>query len=143
MTTSAAISDVATLDAIIRAMYEVIAGAAGEPRDWDRFHSLYAPGARLMPIISPKGEPARVRVLSPEEFRKRVKPIFEREGFFERETGRTVEVVGAIAHVLSHYESMHAPGGEPFDRATNSMQLFFDGTRWWIVSVMWHTPRNQ
>lgn len=143
MSNSARTSDVATLDAIIRAMYDVIAGAAGQPRDWDRFHSLYAPGARLMPVISPKGEPARVRILSPEEFRQRVEPIFAREGFFERETSRSVEVIGSIAHVLSHYESRHEPGGEPFDRATNSMQLLFDGTRWWIVSVMWHTPRNQ
>lgn len=139
---SAAHSDVATLDGIIKAMYDVIAGAAGEPRDWQRFHSLYAPGARLMPIVSPKGEAAYVRVLSPEEFRKRVEPIFEKEGFFERETGRKVEMVGGMAHVLSHYESSHERGGEAFDRATNSLQLIFDGTRWWIVSVMWHTARN-
>lgn len=143
MSSSAAVSaDVATLDGIIKAMYDVIAGAAGQPRDWERFHSLYAPGARLMPIVSPKGQPAHVRVLSPEDFRKRVEPIFEKEGFFERETGRKVEMVGSMAHVLSHYESRHEPGGEPFDRATNSLQLLFDGTRWWIVSVMWHTARN-
>jgi len=135
-------SDVATLDAIIKAMYDVIAGAAGQPRDWERFHSLYAPGARLMPLVSPKDQPAHVRVLSPEEFRKRVEPIFAKESFFERETGRKVETVGPIAHVLSHYDSMHEPGGEVFDRATNSMQLFFDGTRWWIVSVMWNTARR-
>jgi hypothetical protein len=141
--TVAASADVATLDGIIKAMYDVIAGAAGQARDWERFHSLYAPGARLMPIVSPKGEPAHVRVLSPEDFRKRVEPIFEREGFFERETGRKVEMVGSMAHVLSEYESMHEPGGEPFDRATNSMQLIYDGTRWWIVSVMWHTARSQ
>jgi hypothetical protein len=38
---------------------------------------------------------------------------------------------------------MHEPGGEVFDRATNSMQLFFDGGRWWIVSVMWQTARKE
>ena len=135
--------DTVSLDGIIKAMYEVIAGAAGQARDWERFHSLYAPGARLMPIVSPTGEPAHVRVLSPEEFRKRVEPIFAKEGFFERETGRKVELAGSIAHVLSHYESLHEPGGEPFDRSTNSLQLFNDGTRWWIVSAMWNTPRSE
>jgi hypothetical protein len=100
MSSPAAVSaDVATLDAIIKAMYDVIAGHAGQPRDWDRFHSLYAPGARLMPLVSLPGQPAHVRVLSPEEFRKRVEPIFEKEGFFERETGRKVEMAGPIAHV--------------------------------------------
>lgn len=140
---AAVLLDTVSLDGIIKAMYEVIAGAAGQARDWERFHSLYAPGARLMPVVSPKGAPAHVRVLSPEEFRKRVEPIFAKEGFFERETGRKVELAGSIAHVLSHYESLHEPGAEPFDRSTNSLQLFNDGTRWWIVSVMWNTPRSE
>ena len=143
MSSSTVASDAATLDAIIQASYEVISGPAKLPRDWDRFYSLYAPGARLMPIVSPPGKPSHVRVLSPDEYRRRVEPIFETESFWERETGRQVERVGGIAHVLSHYESVREPGGEPFENGTNSMQLFFDGTRWWIVSVMWHPARNE
>ena len=135
-------ADVATLDAIIHASYEVISGPKGQARDWDRLRSLYAPGARLMPIVSPAGQPAYIRILSPDDFIERVKPIFAKEGFWERETSREVKRVGGIAHVLSEYESRHQADGEPFDRGTHSMQLFFDGTRWWIVSVMWHTARN-
>jgi len=40
--------DVASLDAIINAMYESISGPKGE-RDWDRIRSLHLPGSHLIP----------------------------------------------------------------------------------------------
>ncbi len=134
-------ADVASLDAIIRATYEVISGPAGKPREWERFRSLYAPGARLVPVIV-VGSP-HARVLSPEEYIRRVEPIFAVEDFWERETSRDEKRFGRIAHVVSHYESLRDPNGEPFERGTNSMQLFFDDVRWWIVSVMWNTARAE
>jgi hypothetical protein len=75
-------ADVGSLDAILNAMYEVISGPVGERRDWERFRNLYAPGARLMPVISPPGAAARVRVLTPEEYIRRVEPIFAQENFW-------------------------------------------------------------
>jgi hypothetical protein len=136
-------SDVGTLDGILRAMYEVISGPAGAPRDWARFRSLYLPDARLMPVVSPAGETPRVRTLSPEEYIRRVEPIFASEAFWERETSREVETFGRVAHVLSHYESLHDPDGPPFERGTNSVQLFYDDSRWWVISVLWNTARGQ
>lgn len=135
-------SDVGTLDAIVHAMYEVISGPAGQARDWNRFRSLYLPAARLIPIVSVAGEPVRARVLSPDEYIQRVEPIFAKEDFWERETSRQTETFGHVAHVLSAYESLHAPDGAPFERGTNSVQLFHDASRWWVVSVMWNTSRS-
>ena len=34
-------------------------------------------------------------------------------------------------------ESCHDAAGEPFARGINSFQLFFDGTRWWVVTIFW------
>jgi hypothetical protein len=133
-------SDVCSIDAILRASYEVNSGPAGQPRDWERFRSLFVSGARMMPVVS--GEKPAVRVLSPEEFVARVEPIFAVEDFWERETSRHVEQVGRIAHVLSHYESLRDPDGPPFEQGTNSIQLFYDNVRWWIVSIMWNTARS-
>src|SRR5450432_4263344 len=42
-------ADVASPDAILAATYDVISGPAGQQRDWDRFRSLFYPGARLIP----------------------------------------------------------------------------------------------
>ena len=134
-------SEFATLDAILDAMYEVISGPAGKPRDWARLRSLYAPGARLMPVVG--GAKPHVRVLSVDEYIRRVEPIFAKENFWERETSRQAETFGRVAHVLSAYASFRSADGEPFERGTNSVQLFFDDTRWWITSVMWNTPRSE
>ena len=134
-------ADVNTLDAILHASYAVISGPAGQQRDWDRFRTLFVPGARLMPVIS--GTEPRVRVLTPEDYIRRVESIFAKEDFWERESSRQEETIGRIAHVLSHYESLRDPNGEPFERGTNRIQLFNDGVRWWIVSILWNTARGE
>jgi hypothetical protein len=136
-------TDVATLDAILHALYEVISGPAGKPRDWDRFRSLFLPGGRLMPVVSIPEEKPYVRLLSPEDYIRRVEPIFATEDFWERELSRQVETFGQVAHVLSHYESLRSPHSAPFERGTNSLQLFYDGFRWWVVGVMWNTSRSE
>jgi len=138
----ASTTDVATLDAILHALYDVISGPAGQPRDWDRFRFLFLPGDRLMPVVFIPGERPYVRLLSPEVYVRRVEPIFATEDFWEHESSRQVETFGQVAHVLSHYESLRSPHGTPFERGTNSLQLFYDGLRWWIVSVMWNTSRS-
>ncbi len=136
-------SDVASLDAILHALYDVISGPAGQPRDWERFRSLFLPGGRLIPIICAAGGKPRARVLDLEDYIRRVDPIFATEHFWERETSRHCEILGHAAHVLSSYESLRSPNGAPFDQGTNSLQLLNDGSRWWIVSVMWNTSRTE
>ncbi len=133
-------ADVASIDAILRATYEVISGPKGQARDWQRFRSLYHPNARLMPVVG--GEKPHVRVLTPEEYIQRVEPIFATESFYERETAREVTTIGRYAHVLSHYESLRDLSSAPFESGTNSIQLFFDDARWWVLSVLWNTPRG-
>jgi hypothetical protein len=134
-------SDVASIDAIINAAYDGISGPAGEKRDWDRERSLYIPGARLIPTAMKAGGQGidlAPQVLDIDGFIARVEPFFEKEGFYEKEIARRTEQFGNIAHVWSTYESRHDPNDpEPFIRGINSIQLFNDGTRWWIVSIYW------
>ena len=135
-------SDVSTLDGILHAAYEVLSGPAGQPRDWERYRTLFIDGARLMPVVAVADRKPHVRQLTLEEYIRRVEPIFAAEDFWERETSREAEIVGRLAHVLSRYESLRDPNVEAFETGSNSMQLFFDDTRWWIVSVMWNTARS-
>ncbi len=135
-------ADVATLDAILHTLYEVISGPAGQPRDWNRFRSLFLASGRLIPVVSIPGEEPRVRFLSVEDYIHRVEPIFATEDFWEREASRQTDTFGHVAHVLSSYESLRSPTDVPFERGANSLQLFYDGSRWWIVSIMWNTSRT-
>jgi hypothetical protein len=135
-------SDVESIDAIIRAAYEVVSGKPGEQRDWDRMRSLFAPGARLIPTSRQAG----VRVpdkqppqpLDVEGYIRRVEKYFREVAFYEREIARRTEQFGQIAHAFSTYDSKHDPGdAEPFMRGVNSIQLYHDGTRWWIITIYW------
>jgi hypothetical protein len=132
-------ADVSSLDAIMKAVYDVISGDAGKPRDWDRFRTLFHKDARLIP--SGKNANTGVigaRALSPEDYIKRVEPIFAKEGFYEREKARRVEIYGNIAQVFSTYESFHSLADKkPFMRGINSFQLLNDGKRWWVITIFW------
>lgn len=130
--------DVASVDAIVAALYGVISGDSGVARDWDRFRSLFAPGARLIPVGQRQGGAAGARVLTPDEYVQASGPYLVSNGFHEREIARRSESYGQIVHAFSTYESRRrASDPQPFMRGINSIQLFNDGTRWWIATVMW------
>ncbi|HJU55208.1 MAG TPA: hypothetical protein VJ715_11575 [Pyrinomonadaceae bacterium] len=149
-------ADVASVDSILAALYDVISGPAGKKRDWDRFRSLFAPGARLIPTFArrPPGtapdapltgkEEYGARAFTPDEYMERSRPILEGQGFFEREVTRHTEQFGHILHAFSTYEARHkAEDAKPFLRGINSIQLMNDGKRWWIVTVFWEAESAQ
>jgi hypothetical protein len=130
-------ADVATMDAIIASLYDVISGPPG-PRNWDRFRSLFIPGARLIPTGRRQTGEVGSRVLTPEDYIQRSAPLLEKDGFFEREISRRLEKFGNIAHIFSTYESRHkTDDANPFARGINSIQMMNDGKRWWIVTIFW------
>jgi hypothetical protein len=139
-------ADVASPDAIMAATYDVISGPAGQQRDWDRFRSLFVPGARLIPVVPRKtGGGLDTRIITPDEYAQHADAYFQKNGFAEREISRKSERYGNIMQIFSTYESRHdAKDAQPFARGINSFQLFYDGTRWWVVTIYWleETPEN-
>ena len=128
--------DVESLDAILSAVYDVVSGPAGA-RDWDRLESLFYPEfGRLMPCADgPAG--AVVENLTPRDYQAHTGAFFAENAFYETEVARTVERFGHIAHAFSTYETRSTPDAEPFRRGINSIQLFHDGERWWVLSIVW------
>ena len=139
-------ADVASPDAIIAAVYDVISGPAGQKRDWERMRSLFYSGARLIPTGANKeGGGTKATSLSVQEYIDRATPYFEKNGFSEHEIARHGDKWGNIFGAFSSYESRHdAKDVTPFARGINSFQLFFDGTRWWILTIYWQaeSPEN-
>lgn len=132
-------ADVSSIDAIMKAVYDVISGDAGVKRDWDRFRTLFHPSARLIPTgKNPNTGVTGARAFTAEEYITRSSPFMEKEGFFEKETARRSDIYGNIAQVFSTYESRHkATDEKPFARGINSFQLLNDGKRWWIITIFW------
>lgn len=133
---AAAPDDVKSIDAITAALYDVISGPAGKARDWNRMRSLFIPGGRLMPVGARKTGEVAIRLMEVNDYIATSGDSLVGSGFTERELAKRVERFGHIAHVLSTYEGTMETRPEPL-RGINSIQLMNDGTRWWIVSVMW------
>jgi hypothetical protein len=131
-------ADVSSIDAIIRATYDVISGPAGQRRDWNRMRSLFTANARLMPHGA-RG----LRSGSVDDYIASSGPLLEGDGFVEREIGRRVEQYGDIAQVFSTYESRRSPNGPVFMRGINSFQLVRHQGRWWVVSILWQAETPQ
>ena len=135
--------DVSSPEAIIAAVYDVISGPAGQKRNWDRMRTLFVPDARMIPTGKrPTGEGTR-RTLSVEDYITTSGPFLEKDGFFEVEIGRKTEQFGSIIHVFSTYESKRTLADEkPFMRGINSIQLWNDGKRWWIITILWQSENK-
>jgi hypothetical protein len=134
--------DFSTVESTVRELYSVISGPAGQARDWDRLRSIFAPGARMVPVVVTGGS-RRAISWTVEDYIKNSGPYLEQKGFFEREVKATVERYGPVAHVWSQYECwMGQQEGEPDDRGVNSIQLSHDGQRWWVQSVSWSSEKS-
>ncbi len=132
-----------SIEGIIQALFETISGPAGEPRDWGRFRSLLFPGARLVrTFLDPEGAP-RALAMDAREYEEDTAEFFRREPFYEAEIARRIDRFGNIAQALCVYEARHDPAdAAPLRRGVQSIQLFFDGSRWWIVSILWDNERE-
>jgi hypothetical protein len=136
-------ADVNSIDAIMAAVYNVISGPKGQPRDWDRMRSLFLPSARLIPARAAKdSNRADALLLSIDDYIARSSGAMTTSGFFERGIHNEVQQFGNIVHVWSTYESRHnADDVTPFARGINSFQLLKDGDRYWVVNIFWDSER--
>jgi len=134
-------SDVASIESIVAAVYDVISGPAGA-RDWERFKSLFLPEGRLIPAGHRPDGQDMYRVLDADGYIERAGANFLKQGFFETAVSNRIEQFANIAHVFSTYESRHEPGAAPFARGINSIQLVKLGDRWWVTSIMWDAERQ-
>lgn len=128
---------------VIEALYASISGVAGAPRDIERSARLFHPSARLVRTgVDDNGDPW-ARIMSHADWVADAAPLFARENFFEIETDRTEWRFGRIAHVLSRYEARHDPDDPaPERRGVNSIELYHDGERWWIMHIQWDNERE-
>lgn len=133
-------SDVQSIDAIMVAIYAAISGPAGH-RDWSRLRSLLLPAARLTAsFVDEKGH-STVRQWNVDQFIAEADPTFVANPFYEGALVNRVQRYGNMAQVFTSYASRSAPNGKPFQKGVNSMQLLYDGKRWWVVSILWDIER--
>lgn len=140
--------DVASPEALVTALYDVISGPAAQPRDWDRFRSLFLPDAGLAFNLAISPSETRLFNLTVDEFIRLAGPGYQSgAGFWEREIGRRIDRFGTIAHVFTTYETRLTspnPNSPVAERGINSVQTIQHEGRWWIANLVFdsETPGN-
>jgi hypothetical protein len=130
--------DVKSPESIVKALYDVISGPEGQKRDWNRFRSIFSTKGTLSALVKNREGKKVLVTMTPEDYINRSGPFLEKNGFFERETKKKSTKNGNIVLVFSDYESRKKiDDKQPFEKGTNSIQLFTDGSRWFIHSVLW------
>jgi hypothetical protein len=129
-------TDVSSIDGIIDAFYDIVSGPAGEARDWTRDSTLYLPGVRFVIVSRDQVGQLVARNLDHGSFATGSNASLE-QGFYEREINRLTRQFGPMADVFSTYEWSRTEDGPVGGRGINSIQLFNDGSRWWITGAIW------
>jgi predicted metalloprotease with PDZ domain len=133
--------DVETVDAIVKALYEVISGPKG-PRNWDRFHSLFTPEAVMGATVTTPAGKTELHSFTPQQYRKMNSPLFEQSDFFEEEIGRNVTQYGNVVSVQSAYQFRLQQGGPVAQRGINYITLAKSNGRWYIVNLTWQDEQK-
>jgi len=127
---------------LITELYSIISGPAGHKPDWKRERELYIPDAIMMRTsVDAEGVPEATFLAAadyPENFEK----LIAGRAFYEIEVHNIIEVFGNIAHAFSTYEAWGDSDKTIFlKRGINSIQFFFDGRHWKVVSMIWDDER--
>jgi hypothetical protein len=141
-TTTKYADNVSTLDGIMKAYYDVVTVEKGGKVSYERDSLIHWPGVNVGSAgLDKSGKPA-FRYMSLKEYHRLSDPYLEKDGFSEKEISRKVENFGGIYHVWSTYESRNNPTGPIIERGINSVELYYDGTRFWILGWFFDGERK-
>ena len=129
-------ADVSSIDAIVKALYESITFREGKRPNLERLRSLFTPKAPFIRIT-----PDAVNKMDLDSFlssfSERIK-TGAMKSFYEGEISRKTHAFGSIAQVFTTYnKGINTKDPKSMVRGINSIQLFHDGQRWWISSILW------
>ncbi len=133
--------DVKSPEAIVNATYKTLSGKKGEKREWDRFRSLFLPGAQIV-STSRAGGVSGKQTRNTKEYINEIGNRVDKVKFHIKQLHSVKERFGDMAHVFSTYEESGTPISKSVLRGLHSYQLWYDGERWWIYSMLWHSERE-
>ena len=130
---------VSTIDGIVKEVLKTISGDSTVVRDVEKLRMLFAPDATLRSLTEARDGSRQLRTFNLEEFARIVRDYYSGTNFFEYELNKTVDVYNGIAQVFQGYE-VNGPRGT--EQGINSYQLYNDGERWWVTSILWVSDKN-
>lgn len=128
--------DLSTIEGVMNALYGSITFPEGSEPQFSQFSNLFSADASFIRITQDTVLKMN-REIFIATFRKRIESA-QLTSFFESEIKRQTMKWGSIAQVFSSYKKAFNSDQPPeYIRGINSLQLFHDGKRWWITSIIW------
>ena len=119
---------------------EVVSGAEGVARETARDASLHHPDARaIITGIDGDGNPT-IQNMTLAEYHAGTSAAGN-PAFWEHEISRVTQRFGNVAHIWSTYALYDNENGPIKGRGINSIQLYYDGGRWWITAWIFDSER--
>jgi hypothetical protein len=134
--------NVSTLDGIMKAYYDVVTVKKGGKVLYERDSLIHWPNVNVGWGGLTKNGKSTFHYVSLKEYHRLSDALLEKDGFDEREVSRKVEKFGSIYHVWSTYESRNTAEGPVIERGINSIELFYDGARFWILGWFFDGERK-
>ena len=119
--------DVKSVDAIIKAYYDVNSGSSSDPWEFERDTYTHSKNAHII-FLDENGKADLVKL----EVLQNQQRMSERIDFYEKELKRKVSQFGNIVQVWSAYEIRYEPETSTNNRGLVSIQLHYEQGRWWI-----------
>lgn len=130
--------DVNSIENILNAYYDCISGPIGEKRDFDRLKNLFHPEARLIYSYWNKESTKASNLIfkTIDGFIEKL-DYLDKKGFYEYEIANKIHTFSSVTQVFSTYTFQVEDHSIPNGRGITSYELFFDGNRYWIMSMFW------
>jgi len=128
--------DVSTIDGMVKAYYEVVFRfPADQPRQWgSRRYALYSQRAVLSSSAQDEAGKTTAQSMTHQEFVDSSDLSLRGQSLLRaRKFHRITHRAGNVAHLLSTSEHTSSSTGPVEGRSVDSLELFWDGTRWWIT----------
>lgn len=134
--------DVESVESITKAYYDIISGPIGQKRDFDRLRNLFHPNcAFTYSYWSASEGKANLMEFDFDGYIEKL-DYLDKKGFYEEEISSEVTRYGTLVNVISTYkfwmEDKTAEG-----RGVTLYNYFYDGERYWIMSMFWQMESEQ
>ena len=134
--------DFSSLDGLFDALYSSISGPPGG-QDFELSRRIHHPDARLVRTgVDSEGKPTLLS-FSVDSYEANVRGLLSDMHFYEIETERRTVRFGNVAQSYSAYEARDRPeGGRLIKKGLNFAHLYNDGSRWWLMHLIWDDARE-
>ena len=126
----------------MKAYYDVVTVTKGEKPSYERDSLLHFGNVNVGWATKAKNGKMTFKYVSLKEYHRLSDDYLAEKGFYEKEISRKVEKFGAVYHVWSTYASRNIKNGPIIERGINSIELFYDGTRFWILGWFFDAERK-